>query len=142
MDNADLLKVFTERIQKVVGWPEWKVWGGTKNEQDRRIVRIVEGGVWRVQHRWITQVVWKDDTEAIDRDNHEAASLVRGHLCGWLTAHRVSLAYRQGGGFGWALHREDGNGRVAFGDSPNENAALVAAFDETQKHTKETGDNS
>lgn len=116
LSNAEFLKVFVERIQKVVGWPE---------HSHGFPLRRGSGRDWGVEYAWRLGY----QTEYLLDD--EAASLVRDHLRGWLLSHCVDLAYASDGTLIWMMADKPGGSVVRTGCT-DENSALVAAFDAVQ----------
>ena len=127
MTDAQFLRIFAERIQPVVGWPEWKVTGAACPKQ-----------VVKVGNKWMSE--WAS-AEMGNRwggryDDHEAAELCRGWLRRWLRKHRVNITYWQGDGVGWAIQPVNWHEEGQHGSADDENSALIAAFDAVREAEK------
>ena len=125
LTDSDFLRVFVERVQKVVGWPTWET-----------LTRTVYARIW---HHWAPDrwcYVVNNGSDSRMYDPHEAAELVRGWMRGWLRKHCCGLAIDYFPGTEtWRVAVSPGAFRVdeCLGKGPNENSALVAAFDKTQE---------
>ena len=122
MPDSEFLRIFVERIQKVVGWPTV---GKCVVQQDQQ-------GDWLlVWDHNSPNTYWAPATWAV------AAELVRGWMRRWLRGQKPNFTVS------WYPHTELWHvwqtvptGQVTFSAHADENTALVAAFDKVREGEK------
>lgn len=138
MTDAEFLRIFVEKIQPVTGWAS-RPWEGKVDSYPviRLEVRKKKRAGW-YRRFYVPNGNWTSGGGYYD---HEAACLVREHLRAWLwgvsTKQMQITRYRDGSwsyDFLWPQFERC--------KGPDENAALVAAFDASQKALARKGSQS